>query len=114
MFFEKWFPKKPKDKYIRKFWEDFSAHSDLFLNILQEGDPESEDFLWMDSLVRRWMKMCCIDSDAGYDFRFDIRREPPRLLFFHKKNEYLQKVGARMAELFPQELQGKIDFVVAE
>ena len=112
--FEKWFPKKPKDKYIKKFWKDFFAHADLFLNILQDNDAESDDYMWMESLVRRWLKMCCLDSTVGYDFKFDTRREPPRLMFLHKNDGYLKQVGERLAALYPQELTGKIDFVVAE
>lgn len=112
--FEKWFPKKPKDKQIKRFWKDFSERADLFVNILQDNDAESDDFIWMDSLVRRWLKLCCLDSTVGYDFRFEPNREPPRFIFLHKNDGYLKQVGERLAALYPQELNGKIDFIAVE
>ena len=112
--FGKLFKKHPREKDFVRFWKDFESRSGLYLDILAKDDEDSDDYMWMESLVRRWLKMCCLDSTVGYDFKFDTRREPPRLMFLHKNDGYLKQVGERLAALYPQELTGKIDFVVAE
>lgn len=112
--FEKWFPRKVKEKSIKRFWTDFSEHADLFLNIMQNDEPDSEDYLWMQTLIGKWLKLCCLDSTVGYEFLLDSRRDPPRFVFFEKQDEYLRQVGEKLTEFYPDTLKGKIDFIVAE
>ncbi len=112
--FEKLFPKKVKDKYIQRFWRDFSDRAELFVNILQNDERDSEDFIWMQNLVGKSLKLCCLDSAVGYDFSFETQREPVRLVFYHKNDDYLKKVGEKLAQFYPENLKGVVDFTVAE
>ena len=112
--FEKFFKKKPNEKAIRKFWKDFEARSDLYLNILENEAEDGDDYLWMMSLIRTSLKPCVLDTTVGCDFRFDRNRDPMRFVFLHMNDEYLRAVGEKMKEFYPQSLAGKIEFAVEE
>ncbi len=112
--FEKLFKRKPNDKAIKKFWKDFEARADLYLNILESEEQDSEDYLWLESIVRKSLKPCVLDTKVGCDFRFDTNRDPKRFVFLHMNDAYLREVGEKMKEYYPQSLLGKIEFAVEE
>lgn len=110
--FEKLFAKKPKEKTIQKFWKEFEDRAELYADILAEGDEESEDFLWMRGLVGKALKLCCIDSDVGYSFGFDLQRDPVCLVFHHLDDEYLKQVAALLQKHYPPSLEGTVGLIV--
>ena len=112
--FEKFFKKKPNEKAIRKFWKDFEARSDLYMNILENETEDGDDYLWMMSLIRASLKPCVLDTTVGCDFRFDRNRDPMRFVLLHMNDAHLRAVGEKMKELYPQSLAGKIEFAVEE
>ena len=112
--FEKLFKKKANDKAVIKFWKEFSERAELYADILRDGDKESEDYVWMNGLVSRALKYCCLDTTCGYDFEFDISRDPARLVFHHMNDEYLRQVGELLLKYYPGELSKTIGFAVAE
>ncbi|HIY97071.1 MAG TPA: hypothetical protein H9729_05225 [Candidatus Borkfalkia excrementigallinarum] len=112
--FEKLFKKKPKDKAIIKFWQEFESRADLYADILAQDAEDSDDFIWMKTLVGKGLKLCCIDSTVGYEFEFEASRDPVRLVFHHMNDEYLKQVGQKLEEYYPSTLSEKIGFAVAE
>ena len=114
MLFDKLFPKKIKDKDVQKFWKEFEERADLYLTILKEDGEDSEDREWLETLVRKGLNRCCIDSDTPVDFAFETERDPVRLVFRHCGDDFLKKAGEKLQEFYPSSLAGKIDFIVAE
>lgn len=114
MLFDKLFKKKPNDKAIKKFWAEFESFSDLFADILQKEEEDGEDYLWMQGMVRKSLKLCVLDSSVGFDYCFERNRDPVRFVFFTKGDAYLRAVGERMLALYPQSLSQKIQFAVEE
>ncbi len=114
MIFDKLFPKKANEKAIKKFWKEFEERADLYANILQDDETDSDDYLWMMGMVRKSLKMCCLDTTVGYDFTFEKHREPPRLVFFNKNDDYLRSVGEKLLQYYPASLKNVIAFTVAE
>ena len=112
--FDKLFKKKANDKAVIRFWKEFSERADLYADILKDGDAESEDYIWMKGLVGKALKLCCLDTTCGYDFDFDISRDPARLIFHHMNDAYLKEVGDMLAKYYPSELSKTIGFAVAE
>lgn len=112
--FEKFFPKKVKDKDVQKFWKEFAERADLYLTILKEDGQDSEDREWVETLVRKGLNRCCIDSDVRFGFEFECERDPIRLVFRHQGDDFLKKVGEKLTLFYPASLAGKIDFLVAE
>lgn len=112
--FGKLFAKKPNDKAIRKFWKEFEERIDLYADILENEAEDSEDFDWLRQKIGKSLKLCCLDSTVGYDYRLETSRSPVRLVFLHKNNDYLKAVGGRMLALYPEHLANKIAFAVAE
>ena len=89
--FEKLFAKKPKEKAVVKFWKEFESRAELYADILAEGDEESEDFLWLNGLVGKALKLCC-------------------LVFHHMEDGYLRQVAALLQAHYPPSLEGCIGF----
>ena len=114
MLFDKLFKKKPNDKAIKKFWAEFESLSDLFADILQKEEEDGEDYVWMQGMVRKSLKLCVLDSTVGFDFGFERNRDPVRFVFYTKGDAYLRAVGERMNELYPRALTQKIQFTVEE
>lgn len=108
--FEKLFAKKPKEKAVVKFWKEFESRAELYADILAEGDEESEDFLWLNGLVGKALKLCCLDSEVGMRFAFDLQAAPPRLVFHHMEDGYLRQVAALLQAHYPPSLEGRIGF----
>lgn len=108
------FKRKPSDRAIKKFWKEFCGRADLYADILRSEPEDSEDYIWLLEKVGKSLKLCCLDTTVGYDFRFDAMRDPVRFVFLHKNDEYLKQVGERMLALYPAELSEKIAFAVAE
>lgn len=108
--FEKLFAKKPKEKAVVKFWKEVESRAELYADILAEGDEESEDFLWLNGLVGKALKLCCLDSEVGMRFAFDLQASPPRLVFHHMEDGYLRQVAALLQAHYPPSLEGCIGF----
>ncbi len=111
---DKLFPKKIRDKDVKKFWQDFESRADLYLTILAEDGADSEDRAWMDALVRKGVARVCIDADAPFDCGFETERDPVRFVFRHCGDAFLKQAGEKLQEFYPRSLAGKIDFIVAE
>lgn len=106
--------KKAKEKPVRNFWKDFEERIDLYLNIISGDEEDSDDYLWMLGLIRKGLKMCCLDSTVGFDFRIEKGRDPIRFVFVHGNDAYLKDVGALLEANYPASLSGKIQFAAAE
>lgn len=111
---EKLFPKKVRDKDVQRFWKEFCERAELYLAILTEDAEDSEDRAWVETLVRKGLNRVCIDADASFGFEFESERDPIRLIFYYNGDDFLKKAGDKLASLYPKELAGKIDFLVAE
>ncbi len=108
------FPKKIRDKDVQKFWKEFEERADLYLTILKEDEEDSEDRVWLETLVKKGLGRICIDADSAFDFGFETGRDPIRFVFRHCGDDFLKKAGEKLTEYYPKALSGKIDFIVAE
>ena len=65
-------------------------------------------------MVRKSLKLCVLDSSVGFAFHFERNRDPVRLVFSTKGDDYLRAVGEKLTEYYPQSLSDKIQFAVEE
>ncbi len=110
---QKWFAKKPNEKAVKQFWKELEARADLYLDILEREPEDGEDYVWMMNLVRKSLRLCCLDASIGFSFRFENNRDPVRFVFVHNRDEYLKQVAERLQANYPPALAGKIDFAFA-
>ena len=65
--FEKLFKRKPNDKAIKKFWKDFEARADLYLNIFCKKSDTAKQY------VQQWLPIVAAaqltkDNELEKDF----------------------------------------------
>lgn len=106
--------KKVKEKQVLAFWREFESRADLYLDILAEGDEDSDDYVWLCGMVGKGIKRCAPDGDMAPAFHFDLQRDPPRLVFEYRGDAYLRAVGEALERFFPPSLAARMAFCVAE
>ena len=52
MIFAKLFEKKPNEKTIAKFWNEFQTRSDFYLDVIVKDDEDTDDYIFVRSCIR--------------------------------------------------------------
>ena len=114
MIFAKFFEKKPNEKNVVRFWKEFDARSEFYLDVLKKDGEDSEDYIFVISCVKEGLRKCCIDATVPFDFTFNKECEPMRFVFHHYNDRYLQQAGECLLKQFPATLKDRITFLTAE
>lgn len=108
---DKFFKKKPKEKNVVRFWQEFEQHADLYYAILAEGE-EGEDYEWLEDLLRRRLNECCEGVEAKYELKLEYYRDPMRIVFGCNGDPVLRQIGAWLEAHYPASLHKKLEFAV--